>query len=500
MPRRLTILLAILCLAAAGAWFFRHQASSPGPDRDAAAVRQTSEEAPRTLGDSTLAAVTRPRFGDFDSMWARRVVRVLVVPSRTHYFVDRGTPRGLTVDAAALFEAYLNRKHRAGREPIRVLLVPVRHDELIPALLAGRGDIAAAGLTVTPERSAQVDFSAPVISNVSEIVVTGPASPALASLDDLAGKEVFVRPTSAYHESLEALNADFRRRGLAPVRIRAAPEALEDEDRLEMLGAGLVQIIVINDFLADFWKQVLADITPRPDLAVKPGATIAWMFRKHSPLLKAEANAFLATYPEGSATRNVLLQRYLKSTKYVRNATSDAELRKFQQTVALFRKYGTAYDLDFLLMMAQGYQESRLDQSARSQVGAVGIMQIMPTTGAELDVGDIHQVEPNIHAGVKYVRAIIDQHFADDSLDAINRTLFAFAAYNAGPARIQGLRRRAAARGLDPNRWTGNVELVAAEEIGRETVTYVSNIFKYYVAYSLIMEQAAEREAALKAR
>lgn len=500
MPRRLPILLALISLAVLG-WFVRREATG-GAEADAGDPRtaSTAEQGPQTLSDSVLAAVTLPQFGDFDSMRARRVVRVLVIPNRTHYFVDRGTPRGLTVDAAALFETWLNRKHRTGRNPIHVILVPVRHDEIIPALLAGRGDIAASGLTVTAARSAEVDFSSPVMGDVSEIVVTGPASPALNTVDDLAGKEVFVRTSSAYHENLQTLNADFRRRGLSPIRIRPAPEALDDEDRLEMLGAGLVQLVVMNDYLARFWEQVLPDVTPRPDLAIKRGATIAWMFRKGSPLLKAEADAFLATYPEGSATRNILLQRYLKSTQYVRNATSEAELQRFRQTVELFRKYGARYDLDFLLMMAQGYQESRLDQSARSHVGAVGIMQVMPATGAELGVGDIHEVEPNIHAGVKYVRTIIDGHFADDSLDALNRALFAFAAYNAGPARVEGLRRRAAARGLDPNRWANNVELIAAEEIGRETVTYVSNIFKYYVAYSLVMEQAAEREAALKAR
>jgi len=501
MPRRILIAITGACALVLGGLLLRRERApreARSAERIGPGAAPAIDSGPRSLTDSALAAITVPRTGDFDSMRARRQVRVLVVPSHTHYFVDRGTPRGIAVDAAALFEAYLNKKFRTGAQPIRVLLVPVRHDEVIPALLSGRGDIAAAGLTVTPGSQELVDFSSPIQSNVNEIVVTGLASPPLSSLDDLAGKEVFVRRSSAYWENLQALNARFKRRGLAPVRLRAAPEALQDEDRLEMLRAGLVQLIVMNDYLVTFWKQVLPGITPRPDLAIKTGAEIAWMFRKDSPLLKAEVNAFLVKYPEGSATRNVLLQKYLQGTKYVANATSAAEMKKFEQTVALFRKYGSKYDLDYLLMMAQGYQESRLDQSAKSQVGAVGIMQVMPATGQALGVGDIHQLEPNVHAGVKYVRSLIDTNFSDDSLDALNRTLFAFAAYNAGPARVAGLRRRAAARGLDPNQWQGNVELIAAEEIGQETVTYVANIFKYYVAYTLVMEQAAEREAALK--
>ncbi len=491
MPRRAFPLAVLITVAlASGACRGETDKSEP-PAEEASAL-----EVP---GDSALRALTITRHGDLDTMRAYHRIRILVAPSRTQYFVDEGTPRGLAVDAAALFEKSLNQHLRTGRQPIHVVLLPVRHDELLPALLAGRGDIVASALTITPERLAVADFSQPTVSNVSEIVVTGPASPQLDSLEDLAGKEVYVRRSSAYYESLETLNERFKRRGLAPVRLRAAPEALEDEDLLEMLNAGLVQIVVMNDLLANFWQQVLPEITPRPALVVKSGADIAWMFRKDSPQLKAEINRFLAEYPAGSATRNTILHRYLRGTKYVTNASAESEMRKFQAVVELFKKYGAQYDLDFLLVLAQGYQESRLDQEARSQVGAVGVMQVMPATGQSLGVGDIHQLEPNIHAGVKYIRTLMDEHFANDSLDDFNRTLFAFAAYNAGPARVAGLRRKAAARGLDPNTWLRNVEYVAAQEIGRETVTYVANIYKYYVAYTLVMEQDAEREAALKA-
>lgn len=496
MANRMAASLIVTCvLGAAALPGCRGERSAAGDGPAAEEARTPARQLP---GDSTLRAMTVARVGDLDSMRAHHRIRMLVVPSKTQYFVDQGTPRGLSVDAAALFEKSLNKRFHTGAQPIHVILLPVRHDELLPALLDGRGDIAASALTITPERQAVADFSAPTLSNVSEIVVTGPASPQLDSIEDLSGQEIFVRPSSSYYQSLQALNASFKRRGLAPIRLRPAPEVLEDEDLLEMLNAGLVPLVVMDDAIANFWSQVFPHITPRPALTVRSGADIAWMVRKHSPQLKAEINRFLAEYPAGSATRNTLLQRYLKSTKYVAGASSASEMRKFQELVVLFRKFGAQYDLDYLLMMAQGYQESRLDQKAHSPVGAVGIMQVMPSTGNSLGVGDIHQVEPNIHAGVKYVRTLMDQNFKDDSLDPLNRTLFTFAAYNAGPARVAGLRRKAAAQGLDPNKWLGNVEQVAAAEIGRETVTYVSNIYKYYVAYTLVMEQAAERAAALK--
>lgn len=147
-------------------------------------------------------------------------------------------------------------------------------------------------------------------------------------------------------------------------------------------------------------------------------------------------------------------------------------------------------------MMAQGYQESRLDQQAKSPVGAIGVMQLMPATGQDMKVGDIKQTDPNIEAGVKYMRFMMDQYFKDEPMDRLNKGLFAFASYNAGAGRIRSLRREAAKKGLDPNVWFNNVERVVAAKIGRETVTYVSNIYKYYVAYTLVVEEMAEKAKA----
>jgi membrane-bound lytic murein transglycosylase MltF len=280
------------------------------------------------------------------------------------------------------------------------------------------------------------------------------------------------------------------------VKIRQAPTDLEDEDLLEMVNAGLVPYVVVDDFMARFWANVFPGLRLNPGAKVRTGGEFAWAIRKNSPLLKAELDAFIRKYPPGSATYNILLQRYLKSTKYVKNAASDAARKRFREIVALFKKYGDKYNIDFVLMAAQGYQESQLNQSVKSRVGAVGVMQVMPATGRELNVGDITKLEPNIHAGVKYMRFMIDQYFANEPMDRLNKTLFAFAAYNAGPARIQSLRREAANDGFDPNVWFQNVEVVASKKLGRETVNYVSNIYKYYVAYTLYLEELEERKKA----
>jgi len=431
--------------------------------------------------------------GDFDAMKKRRLIRVLVVYNKTNYFVDKGAQRGIVYDVFKTFEDELNKKYKTGNLKIHVAFRPVGRPDLEAALQDGRGDIVAANVTVTPERLQRVDFSNPTVKNISEIVVSGPASPPIASVDDLSDREVFVRKGSIYNESLERLNADLAKHGKKPVRLRFAPANLEDEDLLEMTNAGLVQYVVVDDLLARFWAGVLPALKLHPDVVLRSGAEFAWAIRKNSPLLKAELNEFIARHPAGSTSYNIWFQKYLKSTKFVKNAAADAEKRRFQQTVQFFKTYSDKYDMDYLLMAAQGFQESQLNQSVKSKVGAVGVMQVMPATGQELKVGDISQTEPNIHAGVKYMRFMIDQYFEKEPMDRMNKALFAFAAYNAGPARIQSLRKEAAKRGLDPNQWFNNVEIVASEKIGRETVTYVANIYKYYVAYKLITETDEQR-------
>jgi len=465
-----------------------------------------AQEAPQKEADETLTidlTEAKQWTGDLDGMIERRAIRVLTVNSKTIYFLDKGVLRGTAVDYARLFEEELNKKLAAEGKlkdknlKVKVLFIPVRRDQLLPALAAGKGDIAAASLTITPESRKLVDFTAAGMSNVSEVVVSGPASPKVASLDDLSGKEVFVRKSSSYYESLVALNAKFAAEKKSPVILKEAPETLEDEDLIEMLNAGLIPLIVVNKFQADFWKQVFPQITVHDNIAVRTGGEIAWAIRKDSPQLKAMLDDFAARNKVGSSMGNQLLTRYLKNVKYVKNAASAEEREKFLALVQYFQKYGDQYDVDWVLMGAQGYQESQLNQNAKSSVGAIGVMQLMPATAKDMNVGDVTEVEANIHAGIKYMRWMMDHYYGKEPMTTLDKALFAFASYNAGAGRISQLRKEAAKRGLDPNIWFKNVEYVVAEKIGQETVTYVSNIFKYYISYRLIMESRASTKEAV---
>jgi membrane-bound lytic murein transglycosylase MltF len=442
----------------------------------------------------SLTDITQQKFtGDFDEMIKRRIIRILVTYSRTHYFVDKATQRGLTYDMGRLFEDSVNKKLKKKHVRVHVVFIPVPQDELIPALIEGRGDMAVANLTITPERLKQVDFTKPTGRNVSEIVVTGPGAEPISTPQDLSGKEVYIRKSASYYESIQKLNAELAKAGKTPVKLKLAPGELEDEDILEMVNAGLVKITIVDNHIAEFWKQIFTKIDLHPEAAVRTDGELGVMVRKNNPKIKAALDEFLARYSEGSKARNILLQKYLKNTKLVRNATSKEDLARFEATIEFFRKYGDKYDLDYLLMMAQGYQESRLDQNARNPSGAIGVMQVLPSTGKDMGIDDITKIEPNIHAGVKYIRFMMNQFYANEPMDPLNKGLFTFASYNAGPGRVAQLRRSAAKRGLDPNKWFNHVEVIAAEKVGRETVQYVSNIYKYYLAYKMVMEQREER-------
>ncbi len=335
------------------------------------------------------------------------------------------------------------------------------------------------------------------MTGVKELVVTGPSAALIKSIDDLAGREIHVRRSSSYYESLIQLNASFKKARKSRMKLVLADETFEDEDLLEMVNAGLIPMIVMDSHKAQFWKQIFDNITVHQDIAVRVSGAIAWAFRKNNPKLKAVVNDFVKGHREGTLLGNILFKRYLQNTKYVKNSLSEKELKKYKSMVQLFKTYAGEYGFNYLMIGAQAYQESGLDHSKRSPSGAVGVMQMLPTTAKDpnINIPDIEKLENNIHAGTKYLRFIIDRYYKDEPMDDVNKMLFAFASYNAGPARVNELRKKASAMGLDPNVWFHNVEIVAAKSIGRETVQYVSNIYKYYISYQMVLIQAEKKQA-----
>lgn len=446
--------------------------------------------------------MVKPWTGDLDGMVKRRIVRVLVPYSKTMFFLDKGRQFGTVVELARAFEKTLNEGKKSAIEQVNVVLVPTARERLFTALDEGLGDIVAASLTVTPERLQLVDFGAPFASNIKEVLVTGAKAPSFSRIEDLAGCDLYVRKSSSYHEHLLMLNARLKAEGRAVINIIPAEEMLEDEDLMEMVSAGLLPYAVVDEPLAQLWVKVLPNLSVRSDLVVNQGGDIAWAIRRNSPLLKAGIGSFVAAHRVGTTFGNILKKRYYTSDKMARQALSSEAQQRLSKLVDYFRKHGAEFGFEYLLIAAQGYQESELDQAKRSPRGAVGVMQLLPSTAADksIDVPDIKDsAERNIYAGAKYLRYLISTYIDDPSVDDRNRVLFAFAAYNAGPGNLRKFRDKAKAMGLDPNIWFGNVENSAAAIVGRETVQYVSNIYKYYVAYALASKLAAQREDAVDA-
>jgi membrane-bound lytic murein transglycosylase MltF len=437
---------------------------------------------------------------DFDGLSKRRLLRVIVPFSKTIYFVDKGQQFGTAVDFGTALEQVLNKGKKKEIDKIRVAFIPQPRDRLLPALEEGIGDIVMGNLTITDARLARVDFTEALYGEAAEVLVTSPSAPPISSIDQLSGREVFVRPSSSYHEHLVVLSAAFEKAGRAPIRLTDIDENLEDEDIMEMVNADLLGITVVDKYKAEVWAKIFSNMVVRSDVAVAEHGQVAWAIRKDSPKLRAVLDSFVKDHRIGTTFGNILRNRYYTSDKMLKRAYGKEDMERFQQLVQVFRKQAGTYSFDYLMLMAQGYQESQLDQSRRSKRGAVGIMQLLPSTAADKSV-NIRNIDKdenlNVQAGSKYLRYLIDTYIDDEGITPKDRLLFAFAAYNAGPRNLRKFRAKAAAMHLDPNRWFGNVENGAAEIVGRETVQYVGNIYKYYVAYSLLADRA-QRDANVK--
>jgi membrane-bound lytic murein transglycosylase MltF len=436
------------------------------------------------VGSGLVEEALAPWTGDLAGMVERGTIRVLTAFSRTHFYLDGGEMRGLTHALMQEFESFAN----ARLEPdVEIVMVPAPRALLLDWLLAGRGDVVAANLTVTSERGERVAFTAPLIEDAVEQVVLGPKVAAVDSLDAVAaqGIALHLRAESSYFEHVRALNAE----RTDPIPVVVVDPALTDEDLLDMVAAGLAPATVVDRHKLDLWGEVYPELVVPEGLTVAEGRTIALAVRPANAELKALLDAFVPTVERGSLIGNILIERYLQDVDRLSDPGAAAARARFEEMRSSFEAAGERFDIDWTLLAALAFKESRLDQAARSDRGAVGVMQILPSTAREpyVDLPEISRLEVNITAGAKYLRWLIDTWFDDPAIAPSERALFALAAYNAGPGNIEKARRQAEALGLDPNRWFDHVELATARTVGRGPVTYVRDVYKYYVTYRRLL-------------
>jgi membrane-bound lytic murein transglycosylase MltF len=472
------------------------EADGAGTDVNDESSELRDMPSPGELLPMPLRAIWQPWHGDWGGMVERRLIRAVVPFGGYQFYYEAGVPRGATWELLQRFEQHINETLGRRHVKVYVVAIPVNRDALIPALLDGHADLIAADLTMTAERGERLHFSRPLLTNVNEVVVMGKDAAPIEILDDLAGRDVVVRESSSYHEHLLTLQKDFTDRGLQPPTIRTADEILEAEDLLDMLNAGIIDITVLDDYKANFWATVFPDIVIRDDLVINEGGAIGWAMRQDTPQFALAVRGFMQRYGKGTLVGNDTYNRYLAEAAKVRCVQRRKPSARIAELAALFQKYGAEFSFDWLMLAAQGYQESGLRQNLKSPAGAIGVMQIKPSTAAGRNVGieNVTDVDNNIHAAAKYMRFLADRYFGNDEIDDLNQWLLALGAYNAGPAKINRYRQEAEANGYDPNRWFDHVEIIAARRIGRETVTYVSNVFKYYVGYQLTLQRLDMRE------
>lgn len=449
---------------------------------------QSRADAPATKPLHLDAHLSESYTDDLPGLMQKKYIRVLTTVNRTNFFIDDGELVGYEYSLLKGYESFLNQG--VSRKELQVVFefIPVARDELIPKLVKGYGDIAAAGLTITEERKKSVAFTDPYLTGVRELVVTPKGGFDPQSVEDLSGKRVYVRKSSSYYQSLTRLNTRLRAAGKEPVRIKALNEELETETILEMVNSKGMPITVADSHLAKAWSQVLKNIEIHEEVALRNGAEIAWMVRPNNPELLSSINAFLKTHKQGTLLGNIYFKRYYQNADKLRDPLEIEKWQNLERTREIIKKYALTYDFDWHLILALAFQESGLDHTQKSRAGAVGIMQVLPATAkdAHIDIDNVDQVENNVHAGVKYLDFLRDRYFSSDEIRPGDQVRLSLAAYNAGPAKIRKARNLAAKMGLDPNRWFRHVELAALRLIGRETVRYVSNINKYYVLYTTL--------------
>lgn len=487
-------LFGLLCLCHAGA----ASAASETPPDGEAEIRDTGEaELP-----AAIEAALEPWTGTFDGMLERGLIRVAIPVSLSTYYMDGAEQHGVTYELVREFERQLKKTLGKKGRRLTVAVLPARLDQVLPMLEQGRADIAAGRLTVTQAREAEVAFSAPLRSDVQELVVTGPGSKPVDTLDALVGVPIHVRKSSSFWDSLAAINAARKAQGAEPLTAVAADELLRSEDLLELVGAGTLPATVVDSTVADLFGKIYPETVVQRAVPLAEGQSYAWAFRRDDPKLAEAVNAFVKVARKGSRLGNIILRKYPKGGDWISNALAAKERTRFDAMAALFQEMSGRYGFDWLLVIAQGYQESRLDQSKRSAKGAIGVMQLLPETARSpaVNIPDIAVLENNVHAGAKYLHHLREAYLSGPEVEEPARTYFSFAAYNAGPGNLSKARKRAKRLGLDPDLWFENVEIAMAQAVSSEPVVYVRNILKYYTAYSLAAQEDAAREKVLADR
>lgn len=419
--------------------------------------------------------------GDLTELRERRIIRVLVSHTRTNFFTTPRGFRGIEYDLLKSYENYLNTGVRKKRYETHLTFIPVPFSELLEKLAEGYGDIAASGITVTHKRAESIDFTDPYITEINEVLVSNVHSTKVKNISDLSGKKIVVVANSSYLSHLTLINQLLERVRFETIDIVVADKMLEAEDLLELVNRRVYDYTIVDNHIANIWEDVLNNIQVHPKIIFAKNSNIAWAVQKDLPELKQSLNSFIQKHAKkGNLLGNSVYNKYFGDSYWLSKPLTHDLLKKKPCLRYYFEYYSEFYDIDWQLVASLAYQESHFKQHKKSSAGAIGIMQIKPSTARDrqVNIKNINRLENNIHAGIKYLTFLKERYFSDQKYTEKESLNFALAAYNAGPARVQRLQNEAKKDGLNPFVWFYNVETVARKRVGLETVNYVASIQK----------------------
>ena len=448
-------------------------------------------------GDALIEAVLDPELGGLDAARERGFLRMAVAPDPLMIAFDGEAALGVAISIATELEIFLSGLPGASPTPTVVVPTPTPRNAIVDSLVEGRTDFST--LTVSSaEETEELQYTQALIEDVNDVPVLSPDLEGIETIDDLVGIPIYVQENGRYAANLERLNAARAEEGKELLTVRLVDERLDDYDLMELVEIGVIRATVATDFKANFWNTIYTSAVVRDDIELTPDGRIVWSVRESNDQLLETLDDFADIAKKGTLLGNVVLNQYADSADWIENIGTEDSRRLIDEVGPVIERYSDEYGFESELVIAQAYQESRLDQTKRSHVGAIGVMQVMPTTAADPVVGipDVTTLDNNVNAGIKYLRWLRDTFFDDPEISTLDQTLLSFAAYNAGPGGVRRAQKRAVELGLDPNVWFENVEVAIQQAVSREPAIYVRNIFKYYVSARLLEELEAEAEVA----
>ena len=423
---------------------------------------------------------------DIQEIRKRGVLRVLTRNSGSTYFIHRGAQLGFEYELVSKMAKDLGLRLE--------IVIPPDRESLFTYLKEGKGDLIAAGLSITPERKENYLFSRHY-NVVDELLIVPSSDKKTKSIADLSGDKISVRKSSSYFQTLVRLQE------IHGFEIDEVPETMETEEILAAVGRGELDATVADSNIVDI--ELTYNSRVRSVQSLAGPVRIGWAMRKDQPGLKTIVDRWIAKNYR-STFFNMIHTKYFKNKKQMRYAAR-AERADTEGVLSpyddLVKKYSKKYEFDWRLITAQMYQESRFDPSAQSWMGALGLMQVMPQTAKELKLPNVGKPEIGIHAGIKLL-ARYAAVFNSPDIKERDRLRFALASYNCGLGHVLDGRALARAKKLDHNKWFGNVEkvlpLLARPEVARrarhgycrcdEPVKYVTEIQARYENYSKLVE------------